>query len=103
VGGIGVAAALGVVITLIIGLHQYFGQIQANVETTHSLASGITASADQAKTDAAHAISEGQGTREELRATKAQVEAMQAQLRALAAEVERLRQQPPPPTPPGRR
>ena len=97
-GGISIVAALAVVITLVVGLHQYFGQIQANVQTTQSLASTITASSDQAKADAARAIADEQALRRDLDSTKAQIEDLRGQLANVTRELERSRQPTPPAT-----
>jgi deoxycytidine triphosphate deaminase len=89
--GIGTGAALAIVITLIIGLHQYFGQIQGNVETTQTLAGSIATVADQAKADAARAAQDGQGLRRDLDAAKAQIDDLRNQLGAVSRELSTLR------------
>ena len=68
-----VIAAFGILYALVVGLHQYFGQIEGNVQTTQALAAGITANADQAKSDAARAMADQQELRLELEAARAQV------------------------------
>jgi deoxycytidine triphosphate deaminase len=101
-GGISILAALAIGITLIIGLHQYFSQIEGNVQTTLSLASSIGANADQAKADAARVTADSQGLRRDLDAARAQIEDLRAQLGSISREFERLRQQSTTPAPPRR-
>jgi deoxycytidine triphosphate deaminase/uncharacterized protein YoxC len=96
-GGV-LIAAFGILYALVVGLHQYFGEIQANVQTTQSLAGGITSTADQARSDAARAIAGEETLRQDLQAAKGQMETIRAQLASMSQELERLRQQSPLPT-----
>jgi hypothetical protein len=102
-GGISIAAALAVILALVIGLHQYFGLIQANVQTTQALASTITMNADQARSDAARAMTDEQALRRDLETTKAQLDDIRGQFGVVTSELERLRQQPTKPTTRSRR
>jgi uncharacterized protein HemX len=101
--GVGIGAALAIVITLIIGLHQYFGQIQGNVETTQTLAASIATVADQAKADAARAAQDGQVLRRDLDAAKAQIDDLRNQLGTVSRELSVLRPSAPALIPPPRR
>jgi deoxycytidine triphosphate deaminase len=98
-GGISIVAVLAIVVTLIVGLHQYFAQIQENVQTTLSLASGIGTASAQAKSDAARAVTDEQALKEELEKAKAQIENIRGQLGIMMRENERLRQQSTTPSP----
>jgi deoxycytidine triphosphate deaminase len=90
--GIGIGAVAAIVITLIVGLHQYFVQIEANVQTTQSLASGIGAMAVQAKADAARAVGDEQALKRDLERAQAQVDGLHGQIGNMSREIERLRQ-----------
>jgi hypothetical protein len=90
-GGI-LIAAFGILIALVVGLHQYFGQIQANVQTTQSLAGTIRTTTDQARSDAGQAIAGEVELRRELEFAKVQRETIRTELLSLRQEVERLRQ-----------
>jgi deoxycytidine triphosphate deaminase len=107
----GLAIVVGV-----IALHQYFAQIQANVETTQALAATINTNATEAKTEAMRAMADvnqlrsdavaamkqidtlrqqnadNQLFRAELESTKRQIDALQQQLKAAATALEELRQ-----------
>jgi deoxycytidine triphosphate deaminase len=101
--GIGGVAALALIVTLIVGLHQYFGQVYASVQASLSLASTVLNTADQAKADASRAIEDTQIIRRDLEATKAQIEDLRGQLGTMTRELERLRQQAPAPVLPSRK
>jgi deoxycytidine triphosphate deaminase len=101
--GIGIGAALAIVITLIIGLHQYFGQIQGNVETTQTLAGNIATVADQAKADAARALDDATALRRDLATATAQIDDLRNQLGAVSRELSALRLSAPASIPPPRR
>jgi hypothetical protein len=92
-------AAFGILYALVVGLHQYFDQIQTNVQNTLSLAASITANADQAKSDAASAITDKQALRRDLGMARAQIEDLSGQLGNVMREVERLRSTLPAPRP----
>ncbi len=93
-----VIAAFGILIALVVGLHQYFGQIEANVQAAQSLIGTITTAADQAKADAARAIAAEEELRRELETAKAQMDATRTQLLSIGQEVGRLRKPSSPPT-----
>jgi deoxycytidine triphosphate deaminase len=101
--GIGTGAALAIVITLIIGLHQYFGQIQGNVETTQTLAGNIATVADQAKRDASRALDDAAALRRDLATATAQIDDLRNQLGAVSRELSALRPSAPASIPPPRR
>jgi len=102
-GGISILAALTVIIALVVGLHQYFVQIQANVQTTQSLASSITIDAEQAKADAARAIADEQVLKRDLDLARVQIEDLRSQIGNVTRELERIRQPAPPPLGPSKR
>src|SRR5207302_6532 len=72
--GISIVAALAVITALVIGLHQYYGQIYANVQSTLALASTITMSADEAKSHASRALGDAAELRRDLAAARAQID-----------------------------
>lgn len=80
-------AAFGILIALVIGLHAYFGQIEANVETTQSLAASIRTEADKARSNAARAIRDEQALRQDLDGAKAQIDSLRGQLARLARQL----------------
>jgi deoxycytidine triphosphate deaminase len=86
--------AVALIATLIFMLHQYLGQVYANVQTTLSLASGITTNSDQAKADAARAIEDEQALKQNLEIARTQIEDLRGQLGNVTRELERLQQQP---------
>ena len=101
--GISIAAALAVITALVIGLHQYYGQIYANVQSTLALASTITMSADQAKSDASRALDDTAALRRDLAAATAQIDDLRNQLGAVSRELSALRPSAPASIPPPRR
>lgn len=101
--GIAGITAVALIATLIVMLHQYLGQIYANVQTTLSLASGITANSDRARADAARAIENEQALKQSLEIARTQIEDLRGQVGEVTRELERLRQPVPPPVSPTRR
>ena len=101
--GIAGITAVALIATLIFMLHQYLGQIYANVQTTLSLASGITTNSDQAKADAARAIEDEQALKQNQEIALRQIEDLREQLGNVTRELERLQRPISPPVPPSRR
>lgn len=97
--GIAGITAVALIATLIFMLHQYLGQIYANVQTTQSLASSITTNSDQAKADAARAIEDEQALKQNLEIARTQINNLRDQLGNVTRELERLRQPLLPPVP----
>jgi deoxycytidine triphosphate deaminase len=85
-------AAVGILIALVINLHSYFGQIEANVQTTHALAASVLMSADQVKSDAARGISDEQDLKRDLDAATLQIEDLRGQLANVTRKIETLRE-----------
>jgi deoxycytidine triphosphate deaminase len=77
-------AGLGILYALVTNLHQYFAQIQGNVQTTQALAANITAGVDQAKSDVARAMMDQENLRRELEAAKVQIDAIRSQMLSTA-------------------
>jgi hypothetical protein len=96
-------AAVGILISLIMNLHSYFGQIEANVQTTQVLAANVMTKADQARSDVARGISDEQALKRELDAAKAQIENLRGQLGNVTREFETLRERVPTTVSPSRR
>jgi deoxycytidine triphosphate deaminase len=89
--GFSIVAALAVIVTLGVGLYQYYGQIYANVQSTLTLASAITMSADQAKSDANRALDDAAAFRRDLATATAQIDDLRNQLGAVSRELSALR------------
>lgn len=101
--GFSILAALALIITLVVGLHQYYGQIYANVQSTLALAGAITMSADQAKSDANRALNDAAALRRDLATATAQIDDLRNQLGAVSRELSTLRPTAPASMPPQRR
>jgi deoxycytidine triphosphate deaminase len=84
----GIIAAVGILCALVIGLHQYFGQIQANVEATQSLAATVATGAEQTRIDATHALTDTAALRRELESIKAEIGSLRAGLAATVRKPE---------------
>jgi hypothetical protein len=101
--GFSILAALALIMTLAVGLYQYYGKIYANVQSTMSLASAITMSADPAKSDASRALDDAAALRHDLAAATAQIDDLRNQLGGVSRELSALRSSAPAPIPPPRR
>jgi hypothetical protein len=81
----------------ILGFHQYLVQIEANVETTSSLASSIRTDADNAKSAADRSMENAQAIRQDLEAARRQIDDLRGQLANIMQGLDQLRRQTPPP------
>jgi deoxycytidine triphosphate deaminase len=73
-------------------LYEYFGEFESNVQATYSLASTINSNADQAKADAANAVSEGRRLKAEVDRVNNQLDSLEKENATIRAELDRAKE-----------